>query len=116
VWDVNPYPHKTEINVVLMDITSITMATSTPERNNPNFYRDQDVPILWYATQCTIADQGKILLNTILPHAYAEMNMKSIQIVWIPKSGVVGLQEFNRDVIEVADCVQKSKTTESSWN
>jgi len=83
---------------------------STAERNNPNFYKDRDMPILWYATQCTIADQGKILLNIILPHVYAEMKMKSIRIVWIPKSGVVGLQEFNNDVMEVADCVQKSKT------
>jgi len=105
VWDVHPYPRKTEINIVLMDASSITMATSAAERTNLNYYKDQDVPILWYVTQCTILDQGKLLVNNILPQAYND-GMRSIRIVWIPKSGVVGLQEYNVDVIEVADQIQ----------
>jgi len=109
VWDVYPYPRKTEVNIVLADLSAIPMATATPERNNPNFYTDQDVPILWYATQCTVADQGKVLLDVIIPHAYGEMNKRTLRIIWIPKSGVVGQQEFDRDVMEVADSIQKAK-------
>jgi len=85
------------------------MATATPEKNNPNFYTDQCVPILWYVTQCTIADQGKVLLDMIIPHAHDEMSKTTLRIIWIPKSGVVGQQEFERDVMEVADSIQKAK-------
>jgi len=38
VWDVFPYPRATEINIVLANLTSVTMATASPEINNIKFY------------------------------------------------------------------------------
>jgi len=109
VWDVFPYPSETEIDIVLADLTSITMATASPEKNNAKFYKDEEAPLLWYFTQCSIADQGEILLKTILPHAYNELGMKTVRVLWIPKSGIPSTQVFERDIIEVADIYQKVK-------
>jgi hypothetical protein len=66
VWDIYPYPSKTEVDIVLADITSVTMATASPEIKNAKFYEDSEAPLLWYFTQCSIADQRDILVNTIL--------------------------------------------------
>ncbi len=63
VCDTYPYPSKTEVDIVLADITSVTMATASPEIKNAKFYKDSEAPLLWYFTQCSIADQRDILVK-----------------------------------------------------
>jgi len=86
VWGMYPYPNETEIDMVLADITAVTMATASPEIKNSKFYKDAEAPLLWYFTQCSIADQREILVNIILPHAYNVLGRKIVRILWIPKS------------------------------
>jgi len=31
IWDMSPYPRKSEIYIVLADLAAVTMATATPE-------------------------------------------------------------------------------------
>jgi len=110
IWDVYPYPSKSlEIDIVLADITAVTMATASPEKNNDKFYKDSEVPLLWYFTQCSVAEQRDILVNVILPHTKT-LGMRTVRILWIPKSGIPATQVFERDVMEVADGYQKAKT------
>jgi len=45
IWDVYPYPSKTEIDIVLADITAVTMATASPEIKNAKFYKDSEAPL-----------------------------------------------------------------------
>jgi len=110
VWDVYPYPSKTEVDIVLADITSVTMATASPEIKNTKFYKDDEAPLLWYFTQCSVSDQRDILVKIILPHAYNTLGMRTVRILWIPKSGIPATQVFERDILEVADGYQKAKT------
>jgi len=111
IWDVYPYTSKTsEIDIILADITAVTMATASPDKNNVKFYKDSEAPLLWYYTQCSIAEQRDVIVNVILPHAYKTLGMRHIRILWIPKSGVPATQVFERDVLEVADGYQKAKT------
>ena len=105
-----PYPGKTEIDIVLADVTSVTMATASPEIKNAKFYKDDEAPLLWYFTQCSIADQREILVKIILPHACNVLGRKIVRILWIPKSGIPANQVFERDILEVADGYQKAKT------
>ena len=79
VWDVYPYPNETEIDIVLADITAVTMATASPEIKNSKFYKDAEAPLLWYFTQCSIADQREILVKIILPHACNVLGRKVVR-------------------------------------
>jgi len=109
IWDVSPYPRKSECYIVLADIAAVTMAAATQEIKNVKFLRDQDVPIIWYYTQCSIADQGAILEKVVLPHAHKELEIKTVRVLWIPKSGIVAHQIFERDILEVAHTYQAAK-------
>ena len=109
MWDVYPYPNKTEIDIVLADITAVTMATASPDIKHDKFYKDTEAPLMWYFTQCSVAEQRDVLVEIILPYAYKMLGMKRVRVLWIPKSGIPANQNFERDILEVADGYQKAK-------
>jgi len=110
MWDVYPYPSKSlEIDIVLADITAVTMATASPEKNNDKFHKHSEVPLLWYFTHCSVAEQQDILVKVFLPHTKT-LGMRHVRVLWFPKSGIPAMQVFEKDVMEVADGYQKAKT------
>jgi hypothetical protein len=85
------------------------MATASPDIKHDKFYKDPEAPLMWYFTQCSVAEQRDILVDIILPHAYKTLGMRHVRVLWIPKSGIPATQIFKRDILEVADGYQKAK-------
>jgi len=109
MFDVYPYPKKEIVRLVIADISGKAMGKADHERNNTQYLTDRQVPLVWYFTQSTVAGQGEIIRGILEDHTCHNPELKKVEILWIPKSGVPGLMNIRRDILEVSDTIQRCK-------
>ena len=94
---------------MICDAKGATIATAEPERNKYFYVKDEDVPVVWYLTSATVAGQGEMMRKVVADHIFKNAELRIIRIIWIPCAGIPGIMCLPRDILEVADSVQKVK-------
>ncbi len=116
IFDIYPYPRSTKINIVICDVKGATLATADPERSKIHYYKDAQVPVIWYLTSATVAGQGDLMRKVIIDHIYKDAGLSTIKVIWIPCSGIAGLMKLPRDIYEVVDSIVKCKEVAKKYN
>jgi len=58
-----------KIYIFIADIKAIALATADKEKTKP-FLTPEKVPVLWYFTRGTIAQQARTVIRELVPHAH----------------------------------------------
>ena len=108
MFDVDPYPYNKILNVVASDVTALCMAESDPEKTVLTYKTDAQVPIVWIFTRTNIANQGKLLVESV-QELNEELNPEKIRVIWMPRNQTGTMTNYARDILEVADQMIKLK-------
>ena len=75
-----------KIYIFIADTKAIALATADKEKTKP-FLTPEKVPMLWYFTRGTIAEQARTVIRELVPHAHLWLGHKEIHVLWMPGHG-----------------------------
>ena len=51
----------------------------------------------------SVAQQAELLRTVVLPDVHEVLDKSIVKVFWVPRSGILSLQHYERDTLEVAD-------------
>jgi len=97
-----------QIYLFIGDVKALALAIADKEKTRP-FLTPEKVPVLWYFTKGTIAQQARTLVRELVPHAHMWLGHREIHVLWMPGHVIPENTDFHVDTVEVLDAAIKLK-------
>jgi len=95
-----------QIYIFIGDCKALALAIADQEKTRP-YLTPETVPVLWYFTKGTVAQQARTLVRELVPHAHMWLGHKDIHVLWMPGHAIPENMDFHIDTVEVLDAAIK---------
>ena len=113
IWELDPDKMQAgekmkQIYIFIGDIKALALATADQERTR-SYLTPETVPMLWYFTRGTVAQQARTIIRELVPHAHLWLGHHDIHVLWMPGHNIPEHTDFHVDTVEVLDAAIKLK-------